>query len=321
MIKLKALVVAKKEHKQRICIKVTLEGVEILDEKTNQPMFNHSVNKISYIARDVSDSRAIGYIYKNGSNSFQYFAIKTLGQAQELFNTLKELFEVVLEMRNKAKQNKQEVKKEIETVENVEEKAPTNDPEISGLQDKIKQMNEQPAPSLLEIGSEVDGLGDTLESSLRVSPLQVSAETPTEPKKPSSELFDLFDTSSSTTNSPPVDPRYNVLANEISNLNNYTAPSQHRTPPVSPQPNPNPFQMPQAPNLLSMQQGFNQQMQMPAVNNPFNMNMQANQFQNVRFAQPNMGAPMMINNQMPANSFTNQQQQQSQQVPNANQLW
>ena len=100
MIKLKAVVLAKKEHKQRICIKINLDGVEILDEKTNQSIYKHAVNRISYIARDANDARAIGYIYKTGNSSYQYFAIKTERQAQELFNTLKELFEEVLRLKN-----------------------------------------------------------------------------------------------------------------------------------------------------------------------------------------------------------------------------
>jgi disabled homolog 1 len=103
MIKLKAVVIAKKEHKQRINVKVTLEGLEIFDEKSNVSMYKHSVNRISYIARDVNDARAIGYIYKNSANNFQYFAIKTERQAQEFFNTLRDLFEAVLELRNAKK--------------------------------------------------------------------------------------------------------------------------------------------------------------------------------------------------------------------------
>ena len=61
------------------------------------------MNRISYIARDLKDSRAIGYIYKNEENEFQYFGIKTEKQAQEFFNLLKDLFQVVLEMRSSIK--------------------------------------------------------------------------------------------------------------------------------------------------------------------------------------------------------------------------
>ena len=103
MVKLKAVLAAKKESKQRICIKINIEGIEIVDEKTNTPMYKHSVNRISYIARDIKDARAIGYIYKNSENSFQYFGLRTIDQAQIVFNTLKELFEVVLKIRTMKK--------------------------------------------------------------------------------------------------------------------------------------------------------------------------------------------------------------------------
>lgn len=170
MIKLKAVVLAKKEHKQRICLKINLDGVEILDEKTNQTMFKHSVSRISYIARDVNDSRAIGYIYKNSPNNFQYFAIKTEKQAQELFNTLKDLFEVVLEMRNKNKEEEKETKEVKEDKSSVEEKhklttlksSDSNDQIIGDLKDTLDQMNAQ---SLVDLPTQSSGFEDSYQSS------------------------------------------------------------------------------------------------------------------------------------------------------------
>lgn len=97
---------AKKEPKQRIYIKISLDGVEIIDMRTKTSMFNHAVTKIAYISRDVEDSHAIGYIYKNSPDSYQYFAIKTINLAQEFFNRLKELFEVVLAIRQRTKMAK-----------------------------------------------------------------------------------------------------------------------------------------------------------------------------------------------------------------------
>merc|ERR1712127_517149 len=102
MIKLKAIIAVKKEHKQKLSIKINLEGIEIMDE-SNSTMFKHSVNRISYIARDLKDPRAIGYIYKNIDDSYQYFGLRTEKQAQEFFNLLKDLFEVVLELRTNKK--------------------------------------------------------------------------------------------------------------------------------------------------------------------------------------------------------------------------
>merc|ERR1712127_1083055 len=96
------LFAVKKEHKQKLSIKINLEGIEIMDE-SNSTMFKHSVNRISYIARDLKDPRAIGYIYKNIDDSYQYFGLRTEKQAQEFFNLLKDLFEVVLELRTNKK--------------------------------------------------------------------------------------------------------------------------------------------------------------------------------------------------------------------------
>lgn len=117
MIKLKAIIAVKKEHKQRLNIKVDLEGIEIMDENM-QLMYKHSVNRIAYIARDLKDPRAIGYIYKNLDATCQYFGLRTEKQAQELFNLLKDLFEVVLEMRNN---KKKEGNRAPETTEPVSE--------------------------------------------------------------------------------------------------------------------------------------------------------------------------------------------------------
>lgn len=130
MVKLKAIIAVKKEHKQKITIKINLEGIEINDE-SNLTLYKHAVNRISYIARDLKDARAIGYIYKNVDNSYQYFGLRTEKQAQELFNLLKDLFEVVLELRSNKKLETKSVEQskpnetiEKEPVYNSSDKAP-----------------------------------------------------------------------------------------------------------------------------------------------------------------------------------------------------
>lgn len=259
MIKLKALVLAKKEHKQRICVKITLDGVEILDERTNTPIFNHAVTKISYIARDVDDSRAIGYIYKNGPNAFQYFAIKTLGQAQELFNALKELFEVVLEMRTKAKQQlqqasdaKKEDVAETKSAPAAAAAAPAateevgKDQEILGLEDKIKQMNDQPQPSLLDINSDPNNLASSFEDSLNLSPAATTAPTNENKESSKSASDDLFSLMDPATSAPsPQDNALSMLKAQITNIQQF-AMAPPRMAPAVPTMNPaaNPFGMP-----------------------------------------------------------------------------
>jgi len=97
MVKLKAVVSAKKEHKLQIILKISLEGVSILDAKTSEVLHKHAVNRISYISRDPTDSRAFGYIFKNTKDELQYVAIKTERQSSDVVLTLKDLFEVVYE--------------------------------------------------------------------------------------------------------------------------------------------------------------------------------------------------------------------------------
>lgn len=169
MIKLKAVLKATKPkvHKQKIVIRLTLDGVEIFDRLNHNSLYKHSVNRISYISRDATDSRAIGYIYKTSANDFKFFAIKTENEAQEMFLGLKDLFEAVLEVQKKnrtasiaavaaaaapttsassgdgVQQSDSQIMSEVI--------AETNQL-ISGLEDKIKQMNEQ--PNLLDMVEE-----------------------------------------------------------------------------------------------------------------------------------------------------------------------
>lgn len=103
------------KHKQRIWVNISLEGIKIIDEKTgvrNTIMFftpsfvsmflflylyfyvtipfafsflrqviehEHAVNKISFIARDITDNRAFGYVC-GAEGQHQFFAIKTTQQ-------------------------------------------------------------------------------------------------------------------------------------------------------------------------------------------------------------------------------------------------
>jgi hypothetical protein len=171
MIKLKAVALANlkanKVHKQKVTLKLTLEGIEIYDRLTHVSLYKHSVNRISYISRDPTDSRAIGYIYKNSANHFEFFALKTEHEAQEMFIALKDLFEAVLETQKKSraasiaaitgsaaaaaetKTDGGAAPAEATDSQIINEVIAENNQLISGLEDKIKQMNEQ--PSLLDV--------------------------------------------------------------------------------------------------------------------------------------------------------------------------
>ncbi|XP_040914347.1 disabled homolog 2 isoform X3 [Toxotes jaculatrix] len=103
MMKLKGMAVAARsqgKHKQRIWVNISMSGIKIIDEKSGVIEHEHVVNKISFIARDVTDNRAFGYVC-GAEGQHQFFAIKTAQQAEPLVIDLKDLFQVIFNMRKK----------------------------------------------------------------------------------------------------------------------------------------------------------------------------------------------------------------------------
>lgn len=104
---LKMAIRAAGEHKQRIAVQVSIDGLRLRDEKTGVSSFaklftcvvdttgyriynlslyfylsqdclyHHPVHKISFIAQDMSDSRAFGYIFGSPDTGHRFFGIKT----------------------------------------------------------------------------------------------------------------------------------------------------------------------------------------------------------------------------------------------------
>ncbi|XP_013816534.1 disabled homolog 2 isoform X5 [Apteryx mantelli] len=108
MMKLKGMAVAARsqgQHKQKIWVNISLSGIKIVDEKTGVIEHEHPVNKISFIARDVTDNRAFGYIC-GGEGQHQFFAIKTAQQAEPLVVDLKDLFQLIYNMKKKEEEDK-----------------------------------------------------------------------------------------------------------------------------------------------------------------------------------------------------------------------
>ncbi|XP_064295136.1 disabled homolog 2 isoform X1 [Phalacrocorax carbo] len=108
MMKLKGMAVAARsqgQHKQKIWVNISLSGIKIIDEKTGVIEHEHPVNKISFIARDVTDNRAFGYIC-GGEGQHQFFAIKTAQQAEPLVVDLKDLFQLIYNMKKKEEDDK-----------------------------------------------------------------------------------------------------------------------------------------------------------------------------------------------------------------------
>lgn len=59
----------------------------------------HPVHRISFIARDLTDRRAFGYIFGAGEGKHSFFGIKTAKIAEHLVLALRDLFQVVYDMK------------------------------------------------------------------------------------------------------------------------------------------------------------------------------------------------------------------------------
>nr|XP_020510219.1 disabled homolog 2 isoform X2 [Labrus bergylta] len=120
MMKLKGMAVAARsqgKHKQRIWVNISMSGIKIIDERSGVIEHEHVVNKISFIARDVTDNRAFGYVC-GAEGQHQFFAIKTAQQAEPLVIDLKDLFQVIFNIRKKEAEASQKGENGSAVVEN-----------------------------------------------------------------------------------------------------------------------------------------------------------------------------------------------------------
>ncbi|XP_012990473.2 DAB adaptor protein 1a isoform X2 [Esox lucius] len=115
MMKLKGIAAAgrsKGDHKQKVFLTVSFGGIKIFDEKSGVLQHHHAVHEISYIAKDITDHRAFGYVCgKEGNHRF--VAIKTAQSAEPVILDLRDLFQLIYdikqreEMEKKAQKDKQ----------------------------------------------------------------------------------------------------------------------------------------------------------------------------------------------------------------------
>ncbi|KAK2583225.1 hypothetical protein KPH14_009243 [Odynerus spinipes] len=98
---LKMAIRAAGEHKQRIAVQVSIDGLRLRDEKTSECLYHHPVHKISFIAQDMSDSRAFGYIFGSPDSGHRFFGIKTDKSASQVVVAMRDLFQVVFELKKK----------------------------------------------------------------------------------------------------------------------------------------------------------------------------------------------------------------------------
>ncbi|KAI8420237.1 hypothetical protein MSG28_008778 [Choristoneura fumiferana] len=98
---LKMAIRAAGEHKQRIQVHVAIDGLRLRDDKTGDSLYHHPVHKISFIAQDMTDSRAFGYIFGSPDSGHRFFGIKTDKAASQVVIAMRDLFQVVFELKKK----------------------------------------------------------------------------------------------------------------------------------------------------------------------------------------------------------------------------
>uniref|UniRef100_A0A4W6CUI8 DAB adaptor protein 1a n=1 Tax=Lates calcarifer TaxID=8187 RepID=A0A4W6CUI8_LATCA len=108
MMKLKGIAAAarsKGEHKQKVFLTVSFGGIKIFDEKSGVLQHHHAVHEISYIAKDITDHRAFGYVCgKEGNHRF--VAIKTAQSAEPVILDLRDLFQLIYEIKQREEMEK-----------------------------------------------------------------------------------------------------------------------------------------------------------------------------------------------------------------------
>ncbi|NP_001083184.1 Dab, mitogen-responsive phosphoprotein, homolog 2 L homeolog [Xenopus laevis] len=143
MMKLKGMAVAARsqgQHKQRIWVNISLSGIKIIDEKTGVIEHEHPVNKISFIARDVTDNRAFGYVC-GAEGQHQFFAIKTAQQAEPLVVDLKDLFQVIYNIKKREDEDKKRSDESSQPLENGSDALLNINEEADKLRLGVDQMN------------------------------------------------------------------------------------------------------------------------------------------------------------------------------------
>ncbi|XP_061540434.1 DAB adaptor protein 1a isoform X5 [Phycodurus eques] len=203
MMKLKGIAAAarsKGEHKQKVFLTVSFGGIKIFDEKSGVLQHHHAVHEISYIAKDITDHRAFGYVCgKEGNHRF--VAIKTAQSAEPVILDLRDLFQLIYEikqreeMEKKAQKDKQCEQAVYQTIleEDLEDpvyQVPTSQ-QKEGVYDVPKR---HPNINQLELFGDMSTPPDITSPSTPASP--ANPLDPSQGLQPPTELFSPFNPAS-----------------------------------------------------------------------------------------------------------------------------
>ncbi|XP_067137654.1 uncharacterized protein [Centruroides vittatus] len=129
--KLKAIVKSSGEHKQKVLLNISFQGIKISDEKNSEIIYQHPVHMISFTSLDVNDNRAFGYICGTTEEGHKFVGIKTEKAACQVVLTLQDLFQAVLEKKKQA----------MESAKQLQFSKKSNDDEKKEMENNNKNKN------------------------------------------------------------------------------------------------------------------------------------------------------------------------------------
>nr|XP_032802495.1 disabled homolog 1-like isoform X6 [Petromyzon marinus] len=218
MIKLKGMAAVARahgQHKPRIIVSVSFSGIRIYDERCGVLQHEHPVHKVSFIARDVSDHRAFGFVCGT-EGDHRFYAVKTAHAAEGLVMDLRNLFQLIFTLRER-EQKQQQQKQRPQQPEQQQQQEGTDKEQSKDKQVPSSQLKDgvydipiykasENGSSLLELEAQMDRM--LLDSSqfglfgdITTPPDITSPPTPISP-----DLFGLGDVSSTNQQLPPPPP-------------------------------------------------------------------------------------------------------------------
>uniref|UniRef100_A0A915HYJ4 PID domain-containing protein n=1 Tax=Romanomermis culicivorax TaxID=13658 RepID=A0A915HYJ4_ROMCU len=93
------------QRKQRIWFNLSASGFKIKDQNSEIVLFNFPVSKISFIAKDITDDRAFGFVYEGiEPGKFKFYAVKTEKLADFVVFDIRNMFQMVYEATKKQRE-------------------------------------------------------------------------------------------------------------------------------------------------------------------------------------------------------------------------